>query len=175
MNNALTVTTAQSQDLVSEALSDSFSLSTLGIARFRMSALSLFRNSGHKESQSISIGGSNLLITIDQSLPLFDDGELLVSGLFHTVEHQLAVFQVDIFANELEFFVRNLIVMDISLIQFVTSTHEIGRGQFVTDGFVGASFSNVSVLETCGGSEVVPFFSGEGINGLLFASLLTSL
>jgi hypothetical protein len=174
-DDCLAIAGAETEDLVSEALSDSLGLSTLGVARLWCLSRHLLGDGGHEKSEGVAVGGGDLFVAVDQSLPFFDDWELFVSGLLHSVKHELAVFQVDVFADELEFFVTDLIVLDIALVKFVTSTHQVGTGEFVTDGFVGTSFTNVSDGEASGGSEVVPFFSGKWINGLLLSSSFTSL
>lgn len=164
--------TAEAQDLVSHDFLDVSHSLGLSICGFLLLILVSVCGGSHEHSESISVGGGDFLLTFNKRVPFFDGRHLEVPGFLHTVEHQLAVSQVDVFADKLVFGVGDFIVAELCLKDFVASVEQIGGGQFVTDSLVGASFSDVSVVENGWDSEVVPFFSDEWIDSLLFSSFL---
>merc|ERR1712212_144098 len=77
-----------------------------------------------------------------------------------------------LFFQEWEEWVREL-EMKVGLVDLVDTSSETVSSQFGTSGTGDQSLTDISVLENRWGFDLVPFFLGEWINDLLFASLFS--
>ena len=65
--------------------------------------LSSLGETNAKESELVSVSGSTINVSFDLGLPLLDNGTLLVTGQFHTMEVGQTVITLDFFADQSRF------------------------------------------------------------------------
>lgn len=67
-----------------------------------------------EHTQKIAVGGLDVNIGFDQSLPFLDHGPQLVSGEIHAMEIGHDISTLNVFGDEAEFAERNLVVLKVS-------------------------------------------------------------
>ena len=127
-----------------------------------------------KDSEEVTVGRLDVLVSLDEGLPLSYQRSELVRGEVHTVEVGEAGSARDFFDTETELSEGLFVVLvqvgegglDDSSLQGVVGVLE-------TLGSVDEGLYEVSVLEEGGGLDIVPVLSGERVNGtLLLATAL---
>jgi len=126
-----------------------------------------------EQSQQVSVGGTDINVGLNESLPLADKGPVLVGGHGHSVEVGKAALSLDIIDAELELGPGLLLILvQVTKGNLNNTSLEVIRGNVGSDGLVDDSLANITVSEDGRGLDVVPFLAGEGVDNLLLSTLL---
>jgi len=126
-----------------------------------------------EDAELVAVGGGDVDVAVDHGLPLLHHGAKLVTGQAHSVEVGEAVFALDILADEFEFPVGGLILMEISLVAFKDTSLKTIRSNLGSYSPGNQSLSNLTAVEHAWGFDIIPVLLGEGVDNLLFATLFT--
>lgn len=127
-----------------------------------------------KDSEEVTVGRLDVLVSLDEGLPLSYQRSELVRGEVHTVEVGEAGSARDFFDTETELSEGLFVVLvQVGEGRLNDSSLQGVVGVLETLRSVDESLSEVSVLEEGRGLDIVPVLSGERINGtLLLATAL---
>mmetsp|Transcript_3015 Transcript_3015/g.5639 ORF Transcript_3015/g.5639 Transcript_3015/m.5639 type:complete len:253 (+) Transcript_3015:139-897(+) len=155
--------------------SDTTNLSGFGITSL-LDLTSILLGEGNTEhSYNVSIGGLNIYIRLNNCLTLLNETAYLITCHVHSVEIGETVISLYILNAELDLAVGEvLVILEVGEGYFDDASFQFLGGDFGTGCFGDDGFSKILVGEHCWCLELVPFFSEEGVNSLLTASLLSS-
>ena len=160
-------------DDLEHLLADLADLSGLSVASPGNLTGSALGEGQEEHTEGVSIRGLDIDGGLDQGVPLADKRAELVSGQVHSVERGEAVGALDVLDLELhlpESLV--LILVQVSEGALHDSTPQSIRGDLGSLGAVDDSLTNVGVGEEGGGTNIIPVLFGEGVDDLLFKTLL---
>ena len=99
------------------------------------------------------------------NLPLFDKGAELIRGKVHSVEVGQAVLSLDFVNLETDLSERVfLVVVQIGQRNLKNTVLQVVIGIFQTLSSVDKSLADVANLKERGGFDIVPVFTGEGVD-----------
>src|SRR5512144_246702 len=111
------------------------------------------------------------LLCLQRPPPVF------VGGQIRTMEITQNVTILYIFSDETEFTERTfgiVVLLQITQSNFEHTALQVVRGDFLTLGTVNQGFANLASGKHVRGFNIIPIFTGEGINNLLFATFFAS-
>jgi len=163
-------------DNLGHLLSDLLDLLGLSVGGLLdLTVVSSLGESGDENSKVVVVGGFDIDLASDHSLPFLDHGADLVSGEAHAVEVENAVLALDVFADEFELSESSSVIAKISLVAVEDSALESISGNLVTDGSGNEGLADLSDLEHSRGFDVIPILLGERVDDLLLSSLFAPL
>jgi len=153
---------------------DGTDLSVLGVASLLHLTLGLLCETDAEQTQNESVGGTDINLGLDQSLPFLDHGSELVGRQVHSVEVCQAVTALNFLADEFELPESILVVVQVSLGNLIHTTLKAIRGDFGSLRTIHKSFSNIADLEHGRSLDIVPIFASERVDNLLFQAFFAS-
>jgi len=162
-------------DDVDHLTADILDLLRLSVGSFLDLVLSLLGEADAEEAKSVSVARFHIDASLDHGLPLLDHGPGLVRGEVHSVEVGEAIASLDILADETEFAEGNLVILKIGERHFVHATLQAVGRDAGTGSLVDGGLADAPGVEHDGGSDIVPFLTGERVDDLLLLTLLSSL
>ena len=160
-------------DDLEHLLADLTDLGGLGVASPGNLTAPALGESQEEDTEGVSIRGLDIDGGLDQGVPLTDKRAELVSGQIHSVERGEAVGALDVLDLELhlpESLV--LILVQVSEAALDDPAPQSIRGDLGTLGAVDNGLTDVGVGEEGRGPDVIPVLLGEGVDDLLFKTLL---
>lgn len=129
--------------------------------------------SNAKETNNVSIGGSNISGTLNNTLLLLDQTAKLITGHVHSVEIKETVVSLNILYTKLDLTVANFfILVQVTERKLNNTSFESIRGDLGSLCFGDESLTALLGRENGWSNEFVPFFLQEGVDDLLTGSLL---
>lgn len=153
-------------------LADSSDVRRLGVGVLLDLVGTLLGESNNKDSEEVTVGGLDILVSLDERLPLADERAELVRGEVHAVEVGEAGAALDTVNLQLELAVSLLIVLvEVGEGSLDDTALERVIGILETLGSVDKGLADVAVLEEGGSLDVVPVLTGEGVDSPLLVTL----
>lgn len=124
-----------------------------------------------EDSEEVAVSRLNVLVALNERLPLANKRADLVRSEVHAVEVGQAGSALDLVDTELELAERLLVILvKVSERSLNDTALERVVGVLQTLGSVDKGLANVPVLEEDGGLDVVPVLAGEGVDSALLLS-----
>lgn len=149
---------------VGHLLADGANLRGLGVAGLLDLVGAPLGESNGEEADGVAVGGLDVNLSLNEGLPLLDQGAELVTGEVHSVEVGKAVAALDLVGPQLDLPVGLLIVVEVGEGNLENTTLEGVGGELGSGGAVDEGLAGLAVLEEGGGLDVVPILAGVGIN-----------
>lgn len=159
-------------DNLEHLLADGADVGCLGVGVLLDLVGTLLGESNDKDSEEVAIGGLDVLVSLDERLPLANERAELVRGEVHAVEVGEAGAALDTVDLQLELAVGLLVVLvKVGEGSLDDAALERVIGVLETLGSVDKSLADVAVLEEGGCLDVVPVLAGEGVDSPLLLTL----
>lgn len=159
-------------DDLEHLLADSSDVRRLGVSVLLDLVGTLLGEGDDKDTEEVTVGGLDILVSLNERLPLADEGAELVRGEVHAGEVGEAGAALDTVDLQLELAVSLLVVLvEVGEGSLDDTALERVIGVLETLGSVDKGLADVSVLEEGGGLDVVPVLAGEGVNSPLLVTL----
>ena len=153
-------------------LTDGSDVRRLGVGVLLDLVGTLLGEGNDKDSEEVTVGGLDILVSLDERLPLADERAELVRGEVHAVEVGEAGAALDTVDLQLELAVSLLVILvEVSERSLDDTALERVIGVLETLGSVDKGLADVSVLEEGGCLDVVPVLTGEGVDSPLLVTL----
>ncbi len=153
-------------------LADSSDVRRLGVGVLLDLVGTLLGEGDDKDTEEVTVGGLDILVSLDERLPLADERAELVRGEVHAVEVGEAGAALDTVNLQLELAVSLLVVLvEVGEGSLDDTALERVIGVLETLGSVDESLADVAVLEEGGSLDVVPVLAGEGVDSPLLVTL----
>jgi len=164
-------------DVLHHLGTDLSDLTVLGIAGLSLGELIFVGESNAENAQKVAIGGFDINVGFDKSLPFLDHAAEFVSRQIHAVEVGQDISCLDVFGDEPEFPEGTLsigIFLNIGERNFENSPFQTFGSDFGSLSSVDQSFANLALLEHGRSLDIVPVLPGERVHYLLLNSFLPS-
>ena len=126
-----------------------------------------------EQTEGVSIGGLDLGLSLDESLPLADQRAKLITSHVHTVEISKTVTSLSVENLELDLSEALVgILVEVTKVSLADTTEELLRSDLGTSGLGNKSLTSVPGSEHGGSLHVVPLLLQEDITHLLLKTLL---
>ncbi|KAI3491149.1 hypothetical protein L1887_44547 [Cichorium endivia] len=153
-------------------LADGADVRRLGVRVLLDLVGALLGEGDHKDAEQVAVGGLDVLVRLNERLPLAHERAQLVRGEVHAVEVGEAGAALDAVDLQLELAVRLLVVLvEVGERSLDNAALERVIGVLETLRTVDKGLANVAVLEEGRGLDVVPVLAGEGVNSPLLVTL----
>lgn len=158
-------------------LPDCTDLGVLSVAGLALAERVLVGESDAEHTEQVSVGGLHVNVGLDQGLPFLDHPSELVSGEIHAVEVAEHIASLNIFSDQTELAERPFsisISLKIGQRYFKDTALQTLRSDFGALSTVDKGGSHLSLGEHRRSLDIVPIFTGEGIDDLLLNTLFTA-
>merc|ERR1711972_1104415 len=132
---------------------------------------------GHSLADLANLSGLGIGVALDQGLPLLDNALQLVGGQAHSIKAGQAVLSLHIVTDEPELTEAPFgtsFALQVSEGDLEDAALKSIGGNLGTLCAVHEGLADVTDLKACRGLDVVPVLAGEGIDDLLFGTLLAT-
>ena len=140
-------------------------LGALGVASGLNLVLVAAGEGDGEDADEVAVGGLGLDESLDEGVPLLDEGAELVTSDVHTVEVGVAIETLDFFALELDLSPGLLVGILVELTEGDgehAATEGVG-GDLLSGGLVAGGQGGNAHVENAGHMNVVPFFLDESM------------
>lgn len=157
------------------ALTDGTDLGALGVTGLLDLLRATLGEGDAEEADEVTVGGLDVGVALNQGLPFLDHGTELVLGQGHAVEVGQTDLPLDFINTQTELAESGFFTLGVQVTQghFKDTSLQAVLGRAQTLSAVDEGLSDLTVGEHAWGLDVVPFFTGEGINDLLLQTLLS--
>lgn len=159
-------------DNLEHLLADGADVRRLGVGVLLDLVGTLLGEGNDKDAEEVTVGGLDILVSLNERLPLADERAKLVRGEVHAVEVGKASAALDTVNLQLELAVSLLVVLvKVSERSLDDAALERVIGVLETLRSVDKGLTDVSVLEEGRSLDVVPVLAGEGVDSPLLLTL----